>query len=471
MTRAPPQRQINNRETARAKGNLRQNVVKRGEHIMQNWFKSTCAMLAAGAVGLAVPGFASADVNPGDKITKDNMAQAGDLLIPAMQWYVQQGMTIEVIPYKKIELPRLYKEATEKYSGQVQLSADGKDLVNYVSGLPFPNIDANDPMAAYKVMWNQEQKPAYTDNVGTEWILELVNSKGELERTYGSQFWRRMMWTGRMYTDPKPVIPHNPPIRYTEQFGPLFIPNDLKGAGVLNMRYLPADAPDDSYMYLPELRRVRRISVANRSDAFWGTDMDLDSLWGMNAKISYWSMRLLAEKEILAPAHETDYGTREIWCAPPDGKHGPVSFMPCSKWEKRPVFVIEGLPTGYSQYAFSKRIFYPDKDFWNMNFSEQYDQGGELWKVWFNMFTYSKKPYDSYPTKPLVGGKYGYEDEWPFTPHGMQADIQTAHASKWDAPSGYTKPADWVNEWYFNEQTPINSEAAYSINYLIQSAR
>jgi hypothetical protein len=146
--------------------------------------------------------------------------------------------------------------------------------------------------------------------------------------------------------------------------------------------------------------------------------------------------------------------------------------MPCNQpWEKRPVFMVEGLPTGYSQYAFSKRIFYIDKDFWSMNFSEMFDQGGELWKVWFNMFTYGKKPYEGYPTKPLQGGKYNYEDEWPFTPHGMQVDVQTVHTTKWDAPSGYTKPQDWVNEWYFNEATAINTEAAYSVNYLIQSAR
>ncbi|MGH7961286.1 MAG: DUF1329 domain-containing protein [Candidatus Binatia bacterium] len=439
---------------------------------LQRWMKTTCALAAASALGLTVPGVGSADVKPGDVITKDNMNTAGDLLIPGMQWFVKQGMPIKVTPYKKVELPRLYKEATEKYAGQVKLSADGKDIYNYVAGLPFPGIDLNDPMAAYKIMWNHEQKPAYTDNVGTEWILELVNAKGELERTYGSQFWRRMMWTGRMYTNPKPVIPHNPPMRYTEQFGPLFIPNDLKGAGVLNNRYLNADDPDDSYIYLPELRRVRRLSVANRSDAFWGTDMDLDSLWGFNAKVPYWTFRLLADKEILAPVHIGEYGTRKMWCAPPDGKHGTLAFMPCNiNWEKRPVYVVEGLPSGYSQYAFSKRIFYIDKDFWNMNFSEVYDQGGELWKIWFNMFEYSKKPYEGYPTKPLTGGEYNYTDEWPFTPHGMMADIQTAHASKWDAPSGYTQPINWVNEWYFNEATPINRASAYSVNYLIRSAR
>ena len=81
------------------------------------------------------------------------------------------------------------------------------------------------------------------------------------------------------------------------------------------------------------------------------------------------------------------------------------------------------------------------------------------------------KPYEGYPTKPLDGGKYNYEDAWAFTPHGMMADLQTVHATKWDAPSGYVQPSDWVNEWYFNEATPINTEQAYSVNFLIQSAR
>jgi len=161
-----------------------------------------------------------------------------------------------------------------------------------------------------------------------------------------------------------------------------------------------------------------------------------------------------------------------VWCAPPDGKGGPLAFMPCNiTWEKRPVYVVEGIPTAYSQYAYSKRIMYLDKDFHGMNFAEVYDQGGELWKLWFNMFEYVSKPYEGYPTKPLEGGKYNYTDVWAFTPHGMMADLQTVHSTKWDAPSGYVKPSEWVNEWYFNEATPINTEQAYSVNFLIQSAR
>jgi len=428
-------------------------------------------------ISLTVGSWVRADVEPGDVITKENMDKTKDkdgkdLLIPTIQWFVKNGMKITVAPYRKVELPKLYKEATEKYSGQVKISADGREIYNYIAGLPFPTIDPNDPLAGAKVMWNHEQKPTYIDNVGTEWIVELVNNKGELERTLGSQYGRRMMWTGRLYTEPKPTIPHNPAIRYTEQVGPLFIPNDLKGTSSLTFRYLAADTPDDSYIYLPELRRVRRISVASRSDALWGSDIDLDSTWGFASKVSYWSFRLLAEKEILAPVHSGKYGDRSAWCAPPNGSSGMAAFTPCNiNWEKRKVWVIEGIPTAYSQYAYSKRIMYPDKEFWNMNYDETFDPGGELWKCWFNIFDFATKPYEGYPTKPLTGGKYNYTDEWPYTPNGMMVDVQTTHATKWDAPSGYVKPSEWLTEWYFNEAVEINTTQAYSVNYLIQSAR
>jgi len=126
-------------------------------------------------------------------------------------------------------------------SNLTRFSDRGSDWANGVSG-----------RVGFKIMWNQEQKPEYVDNVGTEWITEQVNGKGDLERTYGSAFWRRRMGTGRLYTDPKPTIPHNSAMCYTEQFGPLLSPNNRKGVEALNFQYLGSDVPDDSYMYLPE---------------------------------------------------------------------------------------------------------------------------------------------------------------------------------------------------------------------------
>ncbi len=432
------------------------------------WLGSAIAV--ALVVGVLKAGWA--DVKPGDIITKENMAQAEEYLNPSVRWYLEQGLRIEVGEYKKIPWPKAYKEATEKYSGQVKISADGRQIFNHVAGMPFPNVDVNDPLAPYKAMWNMEYKPIYVDNIGTEWIAELVNRDGEVERTFGSSFWRRMMWTGRMYTNPKPTIPHNPPLRFSEQWGPLFMPSDLKGAGVLNFRYMSPDQPDDSYMYLPELRRVRRISVANRSDALWGSDFDIDMAWIWNAKLGYWTFRLLAVKEFLAIAHHNNYGKRDMWCAPRDGKHGLQAVLPCNvKWEKRKMWVIEGIPTGYSQYGYSRRVLYLDADNFGPHYHESYDHGGELWRIIMPHFAWGKKPYEGYPARPIRGGKYNYTDEWPFLPSGAVVDIQLSHFTTWDAPSSYVPPSEWKNEWYFNENVRINTPQTYTINYLIQSAR
>src|SRR5947207_980745 len=146
---------------------------------LRRWIRAACAIIAVGAVNLTAAGWATADVQPGDTITKENMDKADNLLIPTIMSYVEHGIPIKVIAYRKVELPRLYKEATEKYANQVKISPDGREIFNYVAGLPFPNIDPNDPLVATKIMCNLEEKPAYVENAGTEWITELVNPKGE----------------------------------------------------------------------------------------------------------------------------------------------------------------------------------------------------------------------------------------------------------------------------------------------------
>jgi hypothetical protein len=414
----------------------------------------------------------------GTVITKDNMAQYKEALFPTAEYFLQNGMTIWVADTIHYEWPPLYKEATEKYASQVKLSPDGRELLNYVAGAPFPRIDPNDPQAAVKWMWNYEQGPRFTDNVGCGWNVELVNANGERERFFGSNFWRRMMWRGRLKMDPKPLAPHDPPLTYTEQWGPLHDPPDLKGAGVLNFRYSPADVPDDSYMYLPELRKVRRLSISNRSDAFWGTDIDIDAIWSFNAKIPFWTFKILAEKKILHPFHTGGYAQREAWCAQPDGTSGLKSFFVCSNWELRDMLVIEALPTGYSQYAFSKRLIYLDKESFDSSWLEGYDQGGQLWKTWYMFEDRGKSPHDLkrgpdgkpelVPSSTVNPPKYDHEQ--PFPVHGGEVDVQLNHTSHWDCPDGYLYPNIGVKHWYYNEPKEWNTPDTFTINYLIKSA-
>jgi hypothetical protein len=362
---------------------------------------------------------------PGDRVSRERLDPVRDLLPPSMQWMVERGLEFDVVEARRVEWPSRYVEATEKYAAQVQLSADGRSLEGYVAGLPFPRIDPNDPQAAVKVMWNQELKPLYTDDVQTQFIFELTDANGNIERTQIWDRWRRLFWSGRLYHDPKPSIPQDPAIRYTELFGPALAPEDIRNTSALSIRYVDADLPDDTYLYLPQLRRVRRVPVNNRSDAIFGTDMVLDSTWGFASQVGSFEFRLLAAgKEILAPVHSGKYGVEDLYQAPPGS--GFRSWMPSGDWERRTVWVVEGQPR-MQPYSFSKGVFYVDNEFW---------------KIWWNMFWFTSEPR---PGKVFTEPGTGLRIARAVTPAGMQADLIAQHTTKWRAPSphGLSQETDW----------------------------
>src|ERR1700731_3716872 len=138
------------------------------------------------AISTAVP--AGAQVQPGDVITRDNASKVAGLVSPGNYILVRQGMTMKIVPTGHLDWPPPYKAATEKYSPQVSLTADG-DLKSYVAGLPFPLVDANDPDAATKIMWNFAFRPLYTDDLdlrGVEAVSHRAGSADEIEHfTFG----------------------------------------------------------------------------------------------------------------------------------------------------------------------------------------------------------------------------------------------------------------------------------------------
>ena len=238
-----------------------------------------------GAIGVAVlllGAAVHADVVPGDRITDQNLDKVKSLISPGMEWCIQHGFPLTIVEPRRIEWPTAYREATEKYSGQVKLAEDGLSVKNFVAGQPFPNIDPKDPRIALKIMWNYEYKFNPTDD------LDLRNFDADtgaianhgpmtVERHFLLDHLRSQFWTGRLFVDPKPDKPN--PNGYRSQLGlyPILEPFDLKGVGAVGQRYIDPAKQDDSWLYLPSLRRVRRLSTAQRSDALFGQDTDVDS--------------------------------------------------------------------------------------------------------------------------------------------------------------------------------------------------
>lgn len=187
---------------------------------------NTIKLSVALSLLLLAPFAARADVKPGDKIGPQNVAQIKDLVSPGIVWCVEHGMPMTIVETKPITLPRAYREATEKYSGQVKLSADGRRLEGWVAGLPFPNIDPNDPLAATKIAWNFDRRFAITDDFDARNFdadVGTVENDREMtiERHYLLDHLRRLMYVGRLYVDPKPEMPSKEQVQYRQSLHPI----------------------------------------------------------------------------------------------------------------------------------------------------------------------------------------------------------------------------------------------------------
>jgi hypothetical protein len=320
-------------------------------------------------------------LSEGLTITKQNLPEFERLLNPGMQWAVANGWRINITAPKSIKPPRAYAQATEKYSGQVRLGPNGLSLENHVAGRPFPHIDGNAPDAALKIMWNFYYNFHVIDDVTQDSIeprTGTIRRDGsmEVERAYIVQSYKKMNYTARLFVDPKPTLPNPDGIRFKESLHPILEPFDLKGVGALFYRYLDSGKQDDSWIYLPQLRRVRRMSTAQRSDALFGQDTDADSFAGYNGQISWMNFSLLGEKVLLLSVHGQNVPAK--WQQPNDWAFDDV-------WEPRKVWVVEARSKS-SQYAYSKRVLYVDQETFLIPNSDSYDRAGQLWKAQMQMY-------------------------------------------------------------------------------------
>jgi hypothetical protein len=417
---------------------------------------SPLLLSAAFLVALAAPGRAAA---PGDVITAANAESIRDQVSPGVLWCIRHGMNLKIGPYKRIVLPTAYTAATAQHAGQVRLSENGLRLDGYVAGLPFPAIDANDPAVASKIMWNYYYRPYFTDDYTWRNFAAdtgpLNDSGGmSIERTYTVRDFGRLFYNGRLYVDPKPELPNPERIRYKELTGPILTPHDLKGVGSLSYRFIDIEEQDRTWLYTPALRRVRRLSTAQRSDSVFGQDTDLDSYYGYSGNIAWMTWRFLGETPMLGSFHAAHSPVE--WCP------GTGDFAFCDVWEARPTYIVEGV-SKLPQYAYSKRILYIDKETYSVLYMDAYDHAGELWKRWINQW----RAVDRASGNPAV---VVYPDEQLFNPSFVMVDVQLRHATRSWTPTAASPTGE---EEFFNvggEKVGI-PESYYTVAHLIEAGR
>ena len=393
------------------------------------------------------PSSARAQVKPGDVIAAKDADRVKDLVSPGVDWLVRRGMRMTIIPFQKTEDPPAFREATEKYAGQTKLGANGLiDESTYVAGRPFPKIDVNDPQAAIKIMYNYERSRYATDDLTTKFLdaeTGVIDTKSaqqqfSIERHFIVGAIRLLKYIGRTEHPPIPALPN--PNGFLVKAGqyPILEPFDLKGVGGLVYRYLDPTKIEETWMYMPSLRRVKRISTAQRSTALYGQDVDVDSYGGFAGQIPSFDWKLLGEKPMLASGHGANLPPV------PCKDDGGVTF--CDTWEVVPhVYAIEGRSKA-AGYAYSKRILFIDAETSYVAYTDLYDQAGQLWRVAVN--------YGRYSTKPNPRATLEYPFPRGYMPGFVMADIQLSHATRAALPGiGFPDEAGWyVNQGDTDDQ-------------------
>src|SRR5271154_4889960 len=265
---------------------------------------------------------AHAQVKAGDKIAASNAEQVRALVSPGAFEAVSKGMEMNIVAPSRVDWPPPYQDATEKYSGQVRLGADNRDLMGYVAGQPFPLLDPNDPNVATKIMWNQYFKPIASDDFDLRFFecqvaKQTPGADQSLMQLTEIGHLAGFSDIGRTEVEPRPADPdfQTTAIWQRSAAYPTLAPSEDRGSGAIRYRYWDANHADDAWAFLAGERRVRRVSEVIMSSSPGLSTWDADHAGGFGAKPQEYNFKYLGDKNMLG-------------CAPPPKPPPPPAQPP-----------------------------------------------------------------------------------------------------------------------------------------------
>jgi hypothetical protein len=316
---------------------------------------------------------------PGEVIDKSNYKKYTHLFPEEFLAGFENGfeglikpMSIKVSETKSWPFPKVYQVFSEKNRGKFTLDKDGFIVGGYdYLGFPFPGVTKDDKDFPTKLMCNYQYKYWYDDRLGP--FGGWNQRKGEpITRYTGIDY--NISCNNRMYEDPKPFYktPNNLQLALIIQY---LSPPSQRNFIMLLPRYLDPRKSDDSYMYLPQMRRVLRGEGGERSTPVQGSLLAPDDFEvGFDAKVFEFTYQLLREQKVLGVAND------KLTVAEAEKQSKLDMPYPKDNWEVRDVYVIE-IKSKNSRYPQSRKIIYMDKENLAIYYSPIWDRAGKLWKV------------------------------------------------------------------------------------------
>ncbi len=340
------------------------------------------------------------ELHSGMVLDQSTWELAKDLLPPEILKHYQNGdykNRIVEYPTGNAHWEKPFLEATEKNATTLDVDDRGTVIDRgtgkqppYLYGLPFPRIDANDPKAAVKIVWNQFL--AYWAG-GSSYNRTLVTmlTRSAIDREITADGWFHFLDGENVkYREPNPL-------NLQSQFlGVAQIPADLQGTASLTWRYRDPDKRDSVWAFVPALRRVRAVSPANRSDGYLGSDISGDDGFFFDGKPEDFEWKLVGKRDGLrivdpnildgpvpvrpAPGGGwvvlTDLNPPTVGYRTPGWKG--VTWAPTdAALAKRAFWIVEATPRD-KYYLYGKLQLWIDAETWDGAWNRKFDWGGQL---------------------------------------------------------------------------------------------
>jgi len=321
------------------------------------------------------------DEKPRFRIDRTNVAKYENRLSPGQIARLKRNPNfyMNVYPtHRNMEFCEEFYVATEKNTRTVRL-ANNHLLEGFNGGIPFP-----DPKNGLEAIWNVKRPYMGDDATATE-CRRVVTPSGKIKKTirttYVLTYDERRLKTKLQ----------NPDALSYKLLAYYSYPADEAGTAYLTYGYLDDDRLEDTWLYLPTMRRIRRAPTLTGGAQLDGESTMDDLGFEFRGPINDWTWKLLGKREMYIPVNNYD-----IWeVGTPDNEEClPQDINPARlRYELRRVWVVEGTARPGLSHPYSKRVGYYDEDTWLPAVADRYDQRGNLWRMieFYTAYDYCQK--------------------------------------------------------------------------------
>jgi uncharacterized protein DUF1329 len=281
--------------------------------------------------------------------------------------------------------------------------------LNYTAGQPFPfsewaknatghkcDLTADDPQFALKLAWDVNYRWQGGSGMNLpHWGFSNMRNQGHEEWRLSQGEYRRTYFSARADLLPETTeLEKGTDVEWAEFFD-VKSPFDLRGTMFLLYRYRD-NKEDDTWAYIPALRRVRRIAATQKSDSLLGTEFTLEDFYLFSGYVWAHSWEFKGEKVMLsvpdsartcfpkasgaiAARGMVRLGSEDEWHACRFDPYGALPMVGES-WQKRTSFELDDIPKQEGHPYSRKKIWY-DKETMSPGLAVAYDRAGKPYKL------------------------------------------------------------------------------------------